>query len=80
MRARVPMSTLVDKAGRWERLRRRIGFGAFALAIPLIAWLPLGAFGVLPFLLALPGESQLRVHGAAAVGCLMVAAWGFWED
>ena len=60
-------------------LRRMIGKVAFALAVAFVAWIPLGALRMIPFVLELPGEPSLRVHAAAAVGCLMVAAWGFWE-
>jgi len=59
--------------------RLTIGRFAFALALALLAWLPLGVLGIVPFVLALPGEPQLRVHASAVVGCLLVAAWGFWE-
>jgi hypothetical protein len=60
-------------------LRRMIGKVAFTLALAFVAWIPLGALRIIPFVLELPGEPSLRVHAAAAVGCLMVAAWGFWE-
>jgi hypothetical protein len=59
--------------------RRKIAVMALALALIFIAWLPLGIFDVVPFLLQLPGEPSFRVHAGAAVGCLLVAAWGFWE-
>lgn len=60
--------------------RRAIGALSFATALVFIAWLPLGLFDVVPFVISLPGESALRTHGAAAVACLLVAAWGFWEQ
>ncbi len=60
--------------------RRTIGRVAFVLAIGFIVWLPAGLLGVVPFVLSLPGESSLRVHAAAAVACLLIAAWGFWND
>jgi hypothetical protein len=59
--------------------RLTIGKFAFALALALLAWLPLGILRIVPFVLALPGEPQLRVHASAAVACLLIAAWGFWE-
>ena len=60
---------------------RRLTFARFALSIALmfVVWLPLGILDVVPFVLSLPGESSLRVHTAAAVLCLMIAAWAFWE-
>jgi hypothetical protein len=53
---------------------------ALVLAIGLIAWLPAGLLQLVPFVLSLPGESGLRVHAAAAVACLLVAAWAYWND
>ena len=67
----MPMRSL-----KWQT---RVAQWAFALALLLVVWLPLGLFDILPFVLELPGESSLRLHAAAAVTCLMVAAWGFWE-
>ena len=64
---------------QFMKVRRLVGISAFALALVFIAWLPLGAFDIIPFVLTLPGEPSVRVHAAAAVGCLMVAAWGFWN-
>lgn len=61
---------------QWQR---RIAVCALTLALLFIAWLPLGIAGVVPFVIELPGESSLRLHAAAAVVCLLVAAWGFWE-
>jgi hypothetical protein len=60
--------------------RRTIGRVALLLAIGFIAWLPAGMLQVVPFVLSLPGESSLRVHAAAAVACLLVAAWAYWND
>ena len=66
-------------AKRSVKLQRMIGTAAFLLALMFIVWLPLGILHVVPLVLELPGESSLRVHAAAAVGCLVVAAWGFWD-
>ena len=59
-------------------LRRRMATSSLVLALMFIAWLPLGLFEVVPFILELPGESLLRTHAGAAVFFLLVAAWGFW--
>lgn len=61
--------------------KRLMVFGscAFVLALIIVEWLQLGIFNVLPCVLELPGEAGLRLHAAAAVGCLMFAAWGCWE-
>ncbi len=66
-------------AHRSVKLQQMIGTIAFLLALMFIVWLPLGILHVVPLVLELPGESSLRVHAAAAVGCLVVAAWGFWD-
>jgi len=61
------------------KFRRLTGAGAFALALVFIGWFLLGMFQVVPLALQLPGESALRTHATAAVACLLVAAWGFWD-
>jgi hypothetical protein len=61
-------------------LRRVIGRCSFTLALIFLAWLPLGILQIIPFVLELQGEPRLRVHAGAVVGCLMIAAWGFWES
>lgn len=68
-----------DMADHGRSLHRLVGGGALSLAAVFTLWLPLGVLGVVPFVLELPGESHLRSHAAAAVLCLLVAAWGFWE-
>jgi hypothetical protein len=60
--------------------RRLIARCSFTLALVFLAWLPLGILQIIPFVFELQGEPRLRVHAAAAVGCLMIAAWGFWES
>lgn len=64
---------------RFARVRRAIGSGAFALALLCIVWLPLGVLNIVPFVLQIPGEPSVRAHASVAIGCLLVAAWGFWE-
>lgn len=60
-----------------QRMRRRAGAGLFLLALFLTAWLPLGLLNVLPFIFEWSGESSLRLHAGAAVGCLMLAALAY---
>jgi hypothetical protein len=55
-----------------------VGALAFALAMIFILWLPLGILEIVPFVFALPGESELRSHAGIAVSLLLIAAWGFW--
>lgn len=68
--------TMATRRATWQRA---IGACAFVLALVCIAWLPLAVFDIVPFVIAWPGQSSLRLHAGAAVACLMVAAWGFWE-
>lgn len=63
-----------------SKLRRTLGAMSFALATVFIAWLPLGFSELVPFVFTLPNESGLRTHAGVAIGCLLVAAWGFWES
>jgi hypothetical protein len=67
-------------SAKLTNLRRVIGRCSFTLALVFLAWLPLGILQIVPFVFELQGEPRLRVHAAAAVGCLMIAAWGFWES
>jgi hypothetical protein len=61
------------------RLRRTIGGVALAAAVALIAWLPLGVYGIVPFVFSVQGDLPLRIHAAVAITALLAAAWGFWE-
>jgi len=60
--------------------RRTIGRVAIVLATVFIVWLPAGMLDIVPFVLSPPGESGLRSHAGAAVSCLLVAAWAYWND
>ncbi len=60
--------------------RRTIGRVAIVLAAVFIVWLPAGLLDIVPFVLRLPGESGLRSHAGAAVSCLLLAAWAYWND
>ena len=65
--------------GRLARYRRSTGLIGGGLSVVFLAWLPLGILGIVPFALQIPGESLLRTHAGAAVTCLMVTAWAYWE-
>jgi hypothetical protein len=60
--------------------RRTIGRAAILFAIVFTAWLPAGILDLVPFVFLLPGHSGLRSHAGAAVACLLVAAWAYWND
>jgi hypothetical protein len=76
-----PNETALQRAGsgRVAKFRRFAGFIGAVLAIVFMVWLPLGILGIVPFALQIPGESLLRTHAGAAVTCLMVTAWAYWE-
>lgn len=60
-------------------LRRTLGAVAFATGLVFVAWLPLGIVEAIPFVFAYAGTSPVRLHTAAAVACLLVAAAMYWE-
>ena len=68
---------MTARSARW---RRSIARAALVLGGVFVVWLPAGILDVVPFVLELPGEASIRVHAAAVVACLMVAAWGFWNE
>jgi len=63
-----------------RRARLLFGAGVFAAGVALAIWLPLGILDIVPFALSVPGVLQLRLHAGAAVACLLLAAWAFWES
>jgi hypothetical protein len=69
-----------DSSGRAQRARVLFGAAAFATGVLLAVWLPLGILGIVPFALTSPEVLELRVHAAAAIVCLLTAAWAFWES
>lgn len=60
--------------------RRTIGRVAIVFAAVFSVWLPAGMLDIVPFVLSVPGQSGLRSHAGAAVVCLLVAAWAYWND
>ncbi len=53
---------------------------ALLVGMVSIAWLAAGALQLVPLVLSLPGESSIRVHAAVTVACLLLAAWGYWNE
>ena len=72
----VPVS---DATVRTGNVRGWVAATAFATGLMLIVWLPLGVLNIVPFVFSLPGFVELRVHAGAAISCLLVAAWGYWN-
>lgn len=77
--SRLERTSMASANGHPSSLRHRFGIGVFAAGLVLVAWLPLGVFGVVPFAFVLPGETALRAHASAAIACLLVAAWALWR-
>ena len=73
------LELMADMNHRRERIRGWVAASAFATALILIAWLPLGVLKIVPFVISLPGTDPLRAHAGAAIACLLVAALGFWR-
>lgn len=62
-----------------QRIRRGIGWLGLAVAVPVIAWLPLGLLPFVPSPIDVFGVLGLRTPAAAAVAGLVLAAIGFHE-
>lgn len=53
---------------------------SFSLSILATLWLFLGLFKIVPFMVKIQGETDLRAHASLAVFFLACATWGFWKD
>ena len=61
-------------------MKRKIGKVALFLASLAVIWLLLGMVNILPFLIELPQESNIRAHASIAVMFLLIASWAFWNE
>ena len=61
-------------------MKRKIGKAALFLASLAVIWLLLGMVNILPFLIELPQESNIRAHASIAVIFLLIASWAFWNE
>ncbi len=62
---------------RWDRLPRwRVWLAVASLSIVglMLAWLVVGAMGLVPSMIALLGWAGIRIPGAVVVGCLLLAS------
>ena len=64
----------------WPPSRKLAARSAFLVGVVSLIWLAAGALELVPLVLSLPGESAVRVHAVVTVGCLLVAAWGYWNE
>ena len=53
---------------------------SFVLSVLASLWLTFGILKIVPFMLKIHGETDIRAHASLAVFFLICATWGFWKD
>tara|TARA_B100000767_G_scaffold261615_1_gene273411 strand:- start:262 stop:450 length:189 start_codon:yes stop_codon:yes gene_type:complete len=61
-------------------MKRNIGKVALFLSLVSALWLVLGMFNIVPLLIELPNETNIRAHASLAVILLLIASWAFWNE
>jgi len=61
-------------------MKRNIGKVALFLSLVSVLWLLLGMFNIVPLLIELPNETNIRAHASLAVILLLIASWAFWNE
>ena len=61
-------------------MKRKIGKVALFLSLVSVLWLVLGMFNIVPLLIELPNETNIRAHASLAVILLLIASWAFWNE
>jgi hypothetical protein len=61
-------------------MKRNIGKVALFLSLVSVLWLVLGMFNIVPLLIELPNETNIRAHASLAVILLLVSSWAFWNE
>ena len=61
-------------------MKRNIGKVALFLSLVSVLWLLLGMFNIVPLLIELPNETNIRAHASLAVILLLIASWAFWKE
>ena len=61
-------------------MKRTIGKVALFLSLVSVLWLVLGMFNIVPLLIELPNETNIRAHASLAVILLLIASWAFWNE
>ena len=61
-------------------MKRKIGKVALFLSLLSILWLILGMFNIVPLLIELPNETNIRAHASLAVILLLIGSWAFWNE
>jgi hypothetical protein len=61
-------------------MKRNIGKIELFLSLLSVLWLLLGMFNIVPLLIELPNETNIRAHASLAVILLLIASWAFWNE
>jgi len=61
-------------------MKRKIGKVALFLSLLSVLWLVLGMFNIVPLLIELPNETNIRAHASLAVILLLIGSWAFWNE
>jgi hypothetical protein len=61
-------------------MKRKIGKVALFLSLLSVLWLLLGMFNIVPLLIELPNETNIRAHASLAVILLLIGSWAFWNE
>jgi hypothetical protein len=61
-------------------MKRKIGKIALFLSLLSVLWLLLGMFNIVPLLIELPNETNIRAHASLAVILLLIGSWAFWNE
>ena len=61
-------------------MKRKIGKVALFLSLLSVLWLLLGIFNIVPLLIELPNETNIRAHASLAVILLLIGSWAFWNE
>ena len=61
-------------------MKRNIGKVALFLSLLSVLWLILGMFNIVPLLIELPNETNIRAHASLAVILLLIGSWAFWNE
>ena len=61
-------------------MKRKIGKVALFLSLLSVLWLLLGMFDIVPLLIELPNETNIRAHASLAVILLLIGSWAFWNE
>ena len=61
-------------------MKRKIGIVALSLSFLAVLWLLLGMANLVPLLIELPNETNIRAHASLAVIFLLIGSAAFWNE